>query len=76
MTTHVDKELAADTGTAGTPSEGQATGLHPAQVVRKLAALPVSLNDWLSGPPMTDLERTRAVLAEITNSQAHRTIVF
>ena len=72
MTTHIAEDSATGIRTTGAPSQGSVPRLHPAQVVRKLAAFPVSLNDWMSGRPMTDLERTRAVRAEAMNSQAHR----
>ena len=74
MTTHISEELAADTKATRTPSQGSVPAPHPAQVVRKLAAVPLSLYYWISGPPATDQERLRAFIAEGTNSQAHRRI--
>ena len=74
MNTHTPEELAADTRATGTPSQGIVPTPHPAQVVRRLAALPLSLYYWMSGPPATDQERLRAFIAEGTNSQAHRRI--
>ena len=76
MTTHISEELAADTRAGGTPSQGSVRTLHPAQVVRKLGALPLSLYYWMSGPPATDQERLRAFIAEGTKSQAHQRIFF
>lgn len=47
----------------------QASERRPGRMVRGLASLPVSVYDWLSGPPTTKLERTQASLAEARNTQ-------
>ena len=74
MTTHISDDPATEAGSARSLSQGRKPGLHSAQVVRKLAALPLSLYLWMSGTPATEQERLRAAVVEATNSQAHRRI--
>ena len=74
MTTHIAEDPATEAGSARSLSLGRKSGLHSAQFVRKLAALPLSFYDWMSGTPATEQERLRAAVAEGTNSHAHRRI--
>ena len=56
-------------------SKESAEGWTPARLVRDLAASPAVLYNWLSGPPTTELMRSRAALAEVSNEQG-RKILF
>lgn len=44
-----------------------------ARVVRKLIAPPSSLYAWISGPPMTELERKKLQLADANNRKPYAT---
>ena len=45
------------------------------RAARRLAASPVSLYLWLSGPPLTELDRTRADLAFAEGAQGRRGLI-
>ena len=45
------------------------------RAARRLAASPVSLYHWLSGPPLTQLERERATLADARNLRGRGTLL-
>ena len=45
------------------------------RVVRGLVSSPLSLYLWLSGPPLTSKERTRAELADARNALYRRGLV-
>ena len=63
--------------TAALPAAKRAQGneRRAGRIVRRAASLPVSLYGWLSGPPMTSLERERATLAEARNSRGGGTLI-
>ena len=45
------------------------------RAARRLASSPVSLYLWLSGPPLTELDRTRAELAFAEGAQGRRGLI-
>lgn len=45
------------------------------RAARRLASSPVSLYLWLSGPPLTELDRTRADLAFAEGAQGRRGLI-
>ena len=45
------------------------------RAARRLASSPVSLYLWLSGPPLTELDRARANLAYAEGAQGRRGLV-
>ena len=47
----------------------------PVRIVRELASSSASLYGWLSGPPSTELERSRATLTNVSNGLG-RKILF
>ena len=46
-----------------------------ARIARRIASLPLSFYGWVSGPPITKLERERAALAYARNAQGSRTLI-
>ncbi len=46
----------------------------PVRIVRELAATTAALYSWLSGPPATELQRSRATLAEVSNHQGRKMV--
>ena len=54
----------------------QADERTPERMVRELVSKAATLYNWLSGPPMTDQDRSRVILAEVSNEQCRRTLVI
>ena len=57
----------SDTASLPAAKRARAGRGRPARIVRRLAAVPSSFYGWVSGPPMTKLERERAALVAVTN---------
>ena len=45
------------------------------RIVRRGASPPAAIYNWLAGPPLTGLERSRARLADVRNSQGRSPLV-
>ena len=77
MTTFNFNKVSRSSGTAALPAakRAQAGKGRAGRMVRRLASFPVSLDNWLSGPPLTNLERERATLAYVRNHQGSGTIL-
>ena len=61
--------------TAETPAARQISKRRPSRIVRRVASSPLSFYNWLSGPPMTNLERSRATLADARNLVGRGTLL-
>ena len=62
-------KIRREADTAETLAAKQASKRRPGRMVRKLASSPVSFYNWLSGPPLTELDRSRANLAYAEGAQ-------
>ena len=78
MGTHIDEQTPLDLRNAALPSARRALALQgrPARIVRQVAGVPVSLYYWISGPPVTSIEKERATLADASNSRRGATLVI
>lgn len=78
MTTfNADKNsLNPDTATLPAARRAQAAHGRPTRLARQLVSAPASLYGWISGPPMTNLERERATLADVKNSKGAGTMLM
>lgn len=77
MTTIKTERISANPDTAALPAARRAQAAHgrPTRLARRLASAPASLYGWISGPPMTNLERERATLADVSNSKGAGTML-
>lgn len=75
MTAFNLNKIPRDADTAETPAARQASKRRAGRMVRQLASSPVSLYNWLSGPPQTELDRTRADLAYAEGAQGRRGLI-
>ena len=75
MTASNLNKIPRNADTAETPAAKQASKQRPGRMVRKLASSPVSFYNWLSGPPLTELERKRANLAYAEGAQGRRGLI-
>ena len=64
-----------EVSSAETPAARQASKRRPGRVVRRLVSSPVSFYNWLSGPPLTELERSRAKLAYTEGVQGRGALI-
>ena len=71
-TLRLDK-ASSDTDPANAPA--QANKWAVTRAARRLADSPASLYRWLSGPPLTQLERERATLADARNLRGRGTLI-
>ena len=62
-----------DNGPANSPAH--ADNWAVTRAARRLASSPVSLYLWLSGPALTELDRTRADLAYAEGAQGRRGLI-
>lgn len=63
------EKTSSDAGAANAPAWAVT------RAARRLASSPVSLYRWLSGPPLTQLERERATLADARNLRGRGTLI-
>ena len=75
MTAFNLNKIPRNADTAETPAARQASKQRPGRMVRKLASSPVSFYNWLSGPPLTDLDRARANLAYAEGAQGRGALI-
>ena len=68
MTAFNRNQVSRNAPVAASPAAQRAMRRGAGRVGRRVAAL----YGWLSGPPVTELERSRAALAEARNSQGRR----
>ena len=78
MTTFTTDKVSRNSATAeiSAAEQAPASQWRPGRVVRGLAAFPVSLYGWVSGPPLTSRERLRVNLAYVRNSQGRAPLLF
>ncbi len=77
MATFTSREISRNGEVAALPSAKRAqTGQgRGSRIARRLASVPGSLYSWVSGPPMTSMERERATLAYARNGRGRGTIL-
>ena len=68
-------KIPRNTDAAETLAAKQASKRRPGRVVRRLASSPVAFYNWLSGPPLTELDRSRANLAYAEGAQGRGALI-
>ena len=63
----------SETGAANAPSHTNKWAVTRA--ARRVVSSPVSLYLWLSGPPLTELDRERATLAYVEGAQGRGALI-
>ena len=63
MSTLTLDKFPRNANSAATPAARQISKRRPGRIVRRLVSSPVSFYNWLSGPPLTNLDRAQAELS-------------
>ena len=77
MNNFIAEKVSRNPGIAALPAATRAKALQGRRTrfVRRLVSAPGSFHAWVSGPPMTTLEREQARLASIRNVRGHGTLL-
>ena len=70
-------KISRNIDSAALPAARRAQAGHgrSGRIAHRIASLPFSLYGWVSGPPITKLERERAALADARNLRGRGTLI-